>query len=111
MINIGTLSAFVLVSIAVVVLRHKRPDLKRAFKVPFSPYLPILSAVLCLWLMLNLTTLTWVRFLVWLVLGFIIYFSYGRGHSLVGLKAKGIFDETIREEAVREEHPGKLGNS
>ncbi|WP_120337550.1 amino acid permease [Cryobacterium soli] len=103
MINIGTLSAFVLVSIAVVVLRKKRPDLKRSFKVPLSPYLPILSAALCLWLMLNLTTLTWVRFLVWLVLGFIVYFAYGRRHSLVGINAKLLVDATRREEIEREE--------
>jgi len=102
MINIGTLSAFVLVSIAVVVLRKTRPDLKRAFKVPLSPYLPILSAALCLWLMLNLTTLTWVRFLVWLVLGFIVYFSYGRKHSMVGIEAKRLVDATEREELAAE---------
>lgn len=89
MINIGTLSAFVLVSIAVIVLRKKYPDLPRAFRVPWSPFLPILSAVLCIWLMLNLTTLTWVRFLVWLALGFIIYFAYSRRHSIVGKKARG----------------------
>lgn len=89
MINIGTLSAFVLVSIAVIVLRKKYPDLPRAFRVPWSPFLPILSAVLCVWLMLNLTTLTWVRFLVWLALGFIIYFAYSRRHSIVGKKARG----------------------
>ena len=99
MINIGTLSAFVLVSISVIVLRKKRPDLKRGFRVPLSPYLPILSAALCLWLMLNLTTLTWVRFLVWLALGLIIYFSYGRRHAVVGLKAKAEFDESVRESA------------
>ena len=107
MINIGTLSAFVLVSIAVVILRRKRPDLKRAFKVPFSPFLPILSAVLCLWLMLNLTTLTWVRFAVWLVVGLIVYFAYGRRHSVVGIDAKRIFDDTIREEAIREENAAR----
>lgn len=89
MINIGTLSAFVLVSIAVIVLRKKYPELPRAFRVPWSPFLPILSAVLCVWLMLNLTTLTWVRFLVWLALGFIIYFAYSRRHSIVGKKARG----------------------
>ena len=88
MINIGTLSAFVLVSIAVVVLRKKRPDLPRAFKVPFSPVVPILSAALCLWLMLNLTTLTWVRFAVWLVIGFVVYFAYGRSHSVLGIKQR-----------------------
>ncbi len=88
MINIGTLSAFVLVSIAVVVLRKKRPDLPRAFRVPFSPVLPILSAGLCMWLMLNLTTLTWVRFAVWLAIGFIVYFAYGRRHSVLGIKQR-----------------------
>ena len=103
MINIGTLSAFVLVSIAVVVLRKKRPDLKRAFKVPFSPFLPILSAGLCFWLMLNLTTLTWVRFAVWLAIGLAVYFAYGRRHSLVGIEAKRVFDDTIRDEVIAEE--------
>ena len=85
MINIGTLSAFVLVSLGIVVLRRTRPDLPRGFRVPWSPVLPILSAVLCFWLMLNLTTLTWVRFLVWLAIGVVIYLLYGRRRSrLVG---------------------------
>lgn len=87
MINIGTLSAFVLVSVAVVVLRRTRPDLPRAFRVPWSPLLPIVSAVLCFYLMLNLTTLTWVRFAVWLAIGAAIYFAYGRRHARVGLAA------------------------
>ncbi len=81
MINIGTLSAFVLVSIGIVVLRRTRPDLPRGFRVPWSPVLPLLSAVLCFWLMLNLTTLTWVRFLVWLAIGIVIYLLYGRRRS------------------------------
>ncbi len=81
MVNIGTLSAFVLVSIGIVVLRRKRPDLPRAFKVPFSPVLPIVSAVICTYLMLNLSVETWLRFLVWLVVGFVIYFAYSRSHS------------------------------
>ncbi|MGY0558411.1 MULTISPECIES: amino acid permease [unclassified Lysobacter] len=89
MINIGTLSAFVLVSVGVVVLRHKRPDLTRGYKVPFSPVLPIVAALLCAYLMLNLTTLTWVRFVVWLAVGFAIYFLYGRRHSRVGMRARG----------------------
>ncbi|KQO63685.1 APC family permease [Curtobacterium sp. Leaf261] len=84
MINIGTLSAFVLVSIGIVVLRRSQPDVPRAFRVPWSPVLPILSAVLCVWLMCNLTTLTWVRFVVWLVVGMVVYWSYGRRHSRVG---------------------------
>src|SRR3546814_4559990 len=84
MINIGTLSAFVLVSIGVVVLRNKRPDLRRGYRVPFAPVLPIVSALLCFYLMLNLTTLTWVRFVVWLAAGVAIYFAYGRRHARVG---------------------------
>lgn len=81
MINIGTLSAFVLVSFGVVVLRRRRPDLTRGFRVPWSPVLPVLAGVACLWLMLNLTTLTWLRFLVWLVVGGVVYASYSYRHS------------------------------
>ncbi|MFS0794443.1 amino acid permease [Microbacterium sp. 1P10AE] len=84
MVNIGTLSAFVLVSIGVVVLRRTRPDLKRGFRVPLSPVLPILSALVCTYLMLNLSVETWLRFLIWLALGFVIYFAYSRGHTRVG---------------------------
>ncbi|WP_374011643.1 amino acid permease [Pseudoxanthomonas koreensis] len=89
MINIGTLSAFVLVSLAVVVLRRTRPDLPRAYRVPFAPVLPIVSALLCFYLMLNLTTLTWVRFVVWLLVGTAVYFAYGRRHARVGASPAG----------------------
>ncbi len=81
MINIGTLSAFVMVSIGILVLRHKRPDLKPAFKVPFGPVIPILSTLLCIYLMLNLATLTWVFFAIWLAIGLVFYFSYGHWNS------------------------------
>ncbi len=81
MVNIGTLSAFVLVSIGVVVLRRNRPDLKRAFTVPLSPWLPIASALICAYLMLNLSVETWLRFVVWLLIGFAIYFGYSRRHA------------------------------
>ncbi|MBT0995559.1 amino acid permease [Cellulomonas sp. DKR-3] len=81
MVNIGTLSAFVMVSIGVIVLRRTRPDLPRAFRVPWVPVLPILSALICLYLMLNLSVETWLRFLVWLAIGFAIYFFYSRSHS------------------------------
>jgi APA family basic amino acid/polyamine antiporter len=84
MVNIGTLSAFVLVSVGVIVLRRKRPDLKRSFRVPFSPWLPGLSALVCLYLMINLTVETWLRFLIWLAIGFVIYFLYSRRHSRLG---------------------------
>jgi len=79
------------------VLRKKRPDLKRSFKVPLSPFLPILSAALCLWLMLNLTTLTWARFAIWLALGFVVYFAYGRRHSLVGIEARRVAETARRD--------------
>ena len=81
MVNIGTLSAFVLVSIGIVVLRRTRPDLPRSFKVPLSPWLPIASALICTYLMLNLSVETWLRFLIWLAIGFVIYFVYSRSRS------------------------------
>ena len=84
MVNIGTLSAFVLVSVGVIVLRRKRPDLPRSFRVPLNPWLPALSAAVCVYLMLNLTVETWLRFLVWLAVGFIIYFAYSRSRSRIG---------------------------
>ena len=89
MVNIGTLSAFFLVSIAVPVLRKSRPDLERPFKVPGSPVVPWISALICLYLMLNLPVETWIRFLIWLVIGFALFFTYGAWHSRVGLRADG----------------------
>ena len=84
MINIGTLSAFVLVSFGIPILRRTRPDLERGFRVPWSPVLPVVAGVACLWLMSNLTVLTWVRFAVWLALGLVIYAVYSYRHSRVG---------------------------
>ena len=81
MVNIGTLAAFTLVSIAVPVLRHKRPDLHRPFKVPGSPVLPLLAAAIAIYLMLTLPTETWIRFIGWMALGIVIYFAYGYRRS------------------------------
>ena len=81
MTSIGTLFAFVVVCSAVIVLRVKRPDAKRPFKVPFGFVLPTLGVLSCLYLMLSLSIVTWVRFLVWLDLGMLIYWLYGRTHS------------------------------
>ncbi|GAB2454828.1 amino acid permease [Nocardioides hungaricus] len=81
LVNIGTLFAFILVSIAVVVLRHTRPDLPRAFRTPLVPVVASLSVLMCLYLMLNLTGETWERFLIWMALGLVVYFLYGRRHS------------------------------
>ena len=84
MINIGTLSAFVLVSFGVPLLRRSRPDLPRGFRVPWSPVLPIVSGLACIWLALNLTTLTWIRFLVWVVVGLVVYAVFSYRHSMLG---------------------------
>ncbi len=81
MVNVGTLFTFVLVSAGVIILRRSRPDLHRALRVPFVPWLPIAAIVACLWLMLNLTALTWIRFIVWMAIGVAIYLVYGRRHS------------------------------
>jgi len=81
MTSIGTLFAFVVVCAAVLRLRQTRPDAVRPFRVPFGPVFPVLGIVSCLYLMLSLPVLTWVRFLVWLDLGLIIYWFYGRTHS------------------------------
>jgi len=79
--NIGTLFAFALVSLGVIILRRTQPDRKRAFRVPFVPWFPLISIVLCGGLMTGLTVITWVRFLVWLVLGLLIYIFYSRHNS------------------------------
>lgn len=84
MVNVGTLFAFILVSAGVIVLRRTRPDLHRGFSAPLVPVLPMLSIAACLWLMLNLTALTWIRFVVWMALGVAIYAVYGRTHSVLG---------------------------
>jgi APA family basic amino acid/polyamine antiporter len=79
--NIGTLFAFVLVSAGVIVLRRVEPDRHRPFRAPWVPFTPIISIVTCLYLMLQLPRLTWIRFGIWLLLGLLIYFFYGAGHS------------------------------
>jgi amino acid transporter len=81
MTSIGTLFAFVVVCAAVLILRSRRPDARRPFRVPFGPVIPILGVISCVYLMVNLTVMTWMRFLVWLDLGMIIYWFYGRTHS------------------------------
>jgi APA family basic amino acid/polyamine antiporter len=79
--NIGTLFAFVLVSIGVIVLRRSEPDRPRGFRVPLVPIFPALSIVLCGGLMTGLTLITWIRFVVWLGLGLLVYTFYGRRRS------------------------------
>ncbi|MGZ4614111.1 MAG: amino acid permease [Actinomycetes bacterium] len=84
LVNIGTLFAFILVAIGVVVLRRTRPDLERSFRTPMVPLVPILSVLASFYLMLNLTAATWVRFFVWMALGLVIYFLYGARRSRLG---------------------------
>ena len=83
MVSIGTLFAFTIVSLAVPILRRTRPTLDRPFRTPFSPVLPVLSAVLCVALMANLSIETWLRFLAWLVIGAVVYLGYGRKRARV----------------------------
>ncbi len=81
LVSIGTLLAFAIVCIGVIILRIKRPDIKRSFKTPFSPFVPILGAGICILQMLSLPWETWARLIVWMALGFIIYFTYGIRNS------------------------------
>ncbi|WP_369258322.1 amino acid permease [Geodermatophilus amargosae] len=102
LVNIGTLFAFVLVSIGVVVLRRTRPDLHRSFRVPLVPFLPIVSALACLYLMLNLPADTWVRFAVWMAIGVAIYFLYGRKRSrLAGAEGEAAAERLAADREAR----------
>jgi len=93
MTSIGTLFAFVLVCIAVWILRVRRPDLPRAFRVPAVPVVTPLGVIICCAMIYGLGWTNWMRLGVWLVIGLIIYFSYGRRHSKVqalnGVPARG----------------------
>jgi APA family basic amino acid/polyamine antiporter len=83
LVNIGTLFAFVLVNIGVIILRRTRPDMPRPYRVPWSPLLPILGVLFAVYLMADLPWDTWVRFVVWLAVGLIIYFAYGYRNSRI----------------------------
>ncbi len=89
MVNIGTLFAFVLVCFGVIILRRTRPDLPRGFRVPWVPLVPILAVLSCVWLMLNLSLETWVRFLVWMALGLVVYLTYSRRNSVLARRERG----------------------
>jgi APA family basic amino acid/polyamine antiporter len=83
LVNIGTLLAFVLVCAGVIILRTKRPDLERPFRTPWVPFVPIMGIVCCLGLMATLPADTWIRLIVWLAIGFLIYFGYSARHSVL----------------------------
>ncbi len=94
LVSIGTLFAFVLVSVGVIVLRRTRPDLPRAFRTPAAPVVATLAVLLCIYLMLNLTGATWVRFLIWMGLGLVVYFLYGYKASRLGQREAASATET-----------------
>jgi APA family basic amino acid/polyamine antiporter len=83
MVSIGTLLAFVIVCAAVMILRSRRPDLERPFRTPWVPFVPIMGIIISLGLMASLNRVTWVRLVVWLIIGLVIYFTYGVKHSKV----------------------------
>jgi APA family basic amino acid/polyamine antiporter len=83
LVSIGTLLAFVIVSVGVMILRKRRPDLERPFRTPWMPFTPIMAIIISGLLMAALPADTWIRLIIWLVIGMVIYFTYGRHHSKV----------------------------
>jgi APA family basic amino acid/polyamine antiporter len=81
LVNIGTLAAFFLVCLGVIALRYTHPDVPRPFRTPLMPFVPLAGAGICLYLMAQLPSVTWLRFAGWLAVGFVIYFGYSRRHS------------------------------
>ncbi len=100
LVNIGTLLAFVIVCAAVLIMRYTHPEAERPFRVPFSPLIPILGILTCLLLMFSLPVENWWRLIVWLLLGFLIYFGYGRHHSVM---------RRIRAQEAAAAKPGAAG--
>ncbi|MCY0956402.1 amino acid permease [Streptomyces sp. H27-H5] len=97
LVNIGTLFAFVVVALGVIILRRSRPDLHRAFRTPWVPFVPIVSIAASVWLMLNLPAETWLRFVVWMLIGIAVYYLYGRKHSRLG-RGEGVGLDPHHEE-------------
>jgi APA family basic amino acid/polyamine antiporter len=89
LVNIGTLFAFVLVNIGVIILRRTRPDMPRPYRVPWSPVLPILGVAFAIYLMSDLPLTTWIRFVIWLAIGLLIYWLYGYRNSRLRKAAAG----------------------
>ena len=87
LVSIGTLLAFVIVSAGIIVLRRKSPDIPRPFRTPLVPIVPILAIAICGYMMYSLPADTWIRLIVWLVLGLLVYFVYGKAHSRIGSTA------------------------
>ncbi|GLC28805.1 amino acid permease [Clostridium omnivorum] len=93
--NIGTLAAFMIVSAAVIVLRKKRPDLKRSFKCPMVPAVPIMAILFCGYLIYSLPRITQYRFIAWLAIGLVVYFIYGIKHSTIEKYENAVENEEV----------------
>ncbi len=99
LVNIGTLLAFVIVCAAVLIMRRTHPEVHRPFRAPLGSIVPILGILCCLVLMFSLPVANWLRLVVWLVIGLVIYFSYGIRHSRITVQAR----EAKREDRARAE--------
>ena len=88
MVSIGTLMAFVIVCAGIWTMRKKRPDAPRPFRTPWVPFVPIMGIIISLLMMVSLNGATWVRLFVWLIIGMIVYFTYGKKHSKVQLASQ-----------------------
>ncbi len=93
LVNIGTLLAFVIVCAAVLIMRRTHPEVPRPFRAPFSPVTPVLGILACLLLMFSLAAANWVRLIVWLAIGLVIYFGYGHKHSHLAKSMQKAADE------------------
>ena len=103
LVNIGTLFAFILVAVGVIVLRRKRPDLERPFRCPWVPVVPVLAILTSFYLMLNLPAATWIRFVVWMAIGLAIYFLYGARHSRLTTDPNYSLEADKAEQQAREQ--------
>lgn len=101
LVNIGTLTAFIIVCVSIIILRRTRPNLQRRFKTPLVPIVPLIGVAFSIWLIASLQPLTWLRFVVWLAIGLVIYFLYGSRHSRLG-SPETAMQETLVEVNKRE---------
>lgn len=86
LVNIGTLSAFIVICASIIVLRVRQPDLPRAFRTPWVPFVPLVGIVFSIWLISHLPPITWERFAIWMAIGLIVYFGYGMRRSALAQK-------------------------